>query len=121
MRSIVVVPAYNESETVGQVVVDALEHVDHVVVVDDGSSDDTAAVARQHGATVIEHVINTGIGGALRTGYRYAIKRDYDVVVQVDADGQHDPRSIPYLDFADRPLDFWDQLLKLEDICNVVQ
>lgn len=97
MRSIVVVPAYNESETVGQVVADALEHVDHVVVVDDGSNDDTADVAEEHGATVIEHVINTGIGGALRTGYRYAIEHGYDVVVQVDADGQHDPRYIPDL------------------------
>lgn len=97
MRTVAVIPAYNEASTIGSVVDGALAHVDHVVVVDDGSSDDTAAVARRHGASVVEHVINTGVGGAVRTGYRYAIRRDYDFVVQIDADGQHDPEYIPTL------------------------
>ena len=58
---------------------------------------DLRAIARDHGAVVVEHVFNTGVGGAVRTGYQYAIKHDYDWVVQVDADGQHDPAKIPEL------------------------
>jgi len=97
VRTVAVIPAYNESETIGPVIEDTGEYVDRVVVVDDGSSDDTAAIARDHGATVVEHVFNTGVGGAVRTGYQYAIKHGYDWVVQVDADGQHDPAKIPEL------------------------
>ncbi|MBX0287203.1 glycosyltransferase family 2 protein [Haloarcula salinisoli] len=97
MRTVAVIPAYNESETIGPVIEETGEYVDQVVVVDDGSSDDTAAIARDHGAVVVEHVFNTGVGGAVRTGYQYAIKHDYDWVVQVDADGQHDPAKIPEL------------------------
>ncbi len=97
MRTVAVIPAYNESETIGPVIEQTGEYVDRVVVVDDGSSDDTAAIARDHGAVVVEHVFNTGVGGAVRTGYQYAIKHDYDWVVQVDADGQHDPAKIPEL------------------------
>ncbi|GAB3411757.1 glycosyltransferase family 2 protein [Haloparvum alkalitolerans] len=97
MRTVAVLPAYNEAETVGPVIEGTSEHVDEVVVVDDGSSDATAAVARDHGATVVEHVFNTGVGGAVRTGYQYAIRNDYDLVVQVDGDGQHDPAHIPRL------------------------
>ncbi len=97
MRTIAVIPAYNERETVGSIVDDAREHVDEVVVVDDDSTDGTADIARAHGATVIEHAFNTGVGGAVRTGYRYAIKEDYDFVVQIDADGQHDTDAVPRL------------------------
>lgn len=97
MRTIAVVPAYNESETIGPVVRETLEHVDDVVVIDDGSDDETADIARQNGATVVQHVINTGVGGALRTGYRYAMKKGFDIIVQIDADGQHDPDYIPMI------------------------
>jgi glycosyltransferase involved in cell wall biosynthesis len=97
VRTVAIIPAYNEAETIGPVIEDTGEYVDRVVVVDDGSSDDTAAVARDHGAVVVEHVFNTGVGGAVRTGYQYAIKHGYDWVVQVDADGQHDPAKIPEL------------------------
>ena len=97
MRTVAVVPAYNEADTVGSVVRDTAEYVDEVVVVDDGSSDGTPALARDAGATVVEHAFNTGVGGAVRTGYRYAIEAGYDFVVQVDADGQHDPAEIPEL------------------------
>ncbi|WP_324665412.1 glycosyltransferase family 2 protein [Haloarcula sediminis] len=97
MRTVAVIPAYNESETIGPVIDETGEYVDRVVVVDDGSADDTAAIARDHGAAVVEHVFNTGVGGAVRTGYQYAIKHGYDWVVQVDADGQHDPAKIPEL------------------------
>ncbi|MFB6085540.1 MAG: glycosyltransferase family 2 protein [Halodesulfurarchaeum sp.] len=97
MRRLAVIPAYNESDTIGTVVDGTGEHVDRVVVVDDGSRDDTANIAGEHGATVLEHAFNTGVGGAVRTGYRYAIEHDFDFVVQVDADGQHDPAHIPRL------------------------
>lgn len=97
MRTVAVLPAYNEADTVGSVIERTREYVDEVVVVDDGSSDRTADVARDCGATVLEHVFNTGVGGAVRTGYQYAIRHDYDFVLQVDADGQHDPAHIPRL------------------------
>ncbi len=97
VRTVAVIPAYNESSTIGSVIDGTSRYVDEVVVVDDGSSDDTAAIAREHGAHVVTHVFNTGVGGAVRTGYQYAIRHDYDFVVQVDADGQHDPEKIPTL------------------------
>ncbi len=68
-----------------------------VVVVDDGSTDDTAKVALLGGAAVLRLPYNLGIGGALRTGFRYAVEHDYDAAVQVDADGQHDPAAIDAL------------------------
>ena len=68
-----------------------------ILVVDDDSSDRTAAAAREAGADVIENVFNLGVGGAMRVGFRYAARRGYSAVVQVDADGQHDPRDIPRL------------------------
>ena len=68
-----------------------------VLVVDDGSGDGTAAAARAAGALVCRLPYNLGVGGAMRAGYRFALRNDYDVVVQVDADGQHDPTYIPVL------------------------
>jgi len=97
MRTVAIVPAYNETNTIGPVIDETATYVDKVVVVDDGSSDDTAAVAKDHGATVVSHAINTGVGGAVRTGYLYAIRNNYDFIVQIDADGQHDPSYIPEL------------------------
>jgi len=68
-----------------------------VCVVDDGSDDETAAVAAAHGAVVLRNAVNLGIGGAVQAGYLFARDRGYDVAVQVDGDGQHDPRSVPPL------------------------
>lgn len=97
MKTVAVIPAYNEEDTIEAVVTETAEYVDRVVVVDDGSTDETAAIAREFGATVIEHVVNAGVGGAVRTGYRYAIRNEFEFVVQIDADGQHDPTQIPTL------------------------
>jgi glycosyltransferase involved in cell wall biosynthesis len=97
VQTVAVVPAYNEAETIGPVIEQTREYVEEVVVVDDGSSDGTPGIARDRGATVVEHVFNTGVGGAVRTGYQYAIENDYEFVVQVDGDGQHDPEQIPRL------------------------
>jgi glycosyltransferase involved in cell wall biosynthesis len=98
-RTLVVLPAFNESGSVGDVVREVLEKVPgaSVLVVDDGSRDDTSAVARQAGALVATLPFNLGVGGAMRTGFRFAVEHGYDVVVQVDADGQHDPAGVPQL------------------------
>lgn len=97
MKVAAVIPAYNEAESVGTIVDETDRHVDRVVVVDDGSTDRTTEIARERGACVIQHVINSGVGAAVRTGYRYAIRNGFDFIVQIDADGQHDPEYIPVL------------------------
>jgi glycosyltransferase involved in cell wall biosynthesis len=96
---LVIVPALNEGASVGSVVTEirrANPGVD-VLVVDDGSVDATAEAARAAGAAVCRLPFNLGVGGAMRTGYRWALERGYDVAVQVDADGQHDPSYITTL------------------------
>lgn len=96
---LVVVPALNEQDSVAIVVRDIRAAVPDAecLVVDDGSSDATAVVARAAGARVLSLPFNLGVGGAMRAGFRYARENGYGVVVQVDADGQHDPRYIPEL------------------------
>lgn len=95
-RVLVVVPAYNEELTIGSVVALAKKYGD-VLVVDDGSMDRTSEIAREAGAVVIRHERNMGKGGALKTAFEYAIEKGYDVVVTIDADGQHNPDEIPAL------------------------
>jgi glycosyltransferase involved in cell wall biosynthesis len=96
---LVVVPAWNEAESVGVVVKEAIASVPaaDVLVVDDGSSDRTGQVARAAGAEVVTNVFNLGVGGAVRVGMRYALAHGYRAAVQLDADGQHDPRDVPRL------------------------
>ncbi|MGV9195211.1 glycosyltransferase family 2 protein [Microbacterium sp. MC2] len=96
---LVVVPALNEQASVGRVVAEVRDAVPDALclVVDDGSTDATAAVARDAGARVLALPFNLGVGGAMRAGFRFARDNGYPVVVQVDADGQHDPRDIPEL------------------------
>lgn len=93
-RVLVVMPALNEETTVGEVVAQAHAAGYPACVVDDGSTDATAERAEAAGATVLRLPMNLGVGGALRCGFRYAISAGYDVVVQVDADGQHDPTTV---------------------------
>jgi len=94
-RALVLIPSFNAARTVGNVVRDVKQYVPDVVVINDGSRDDTAAVARAAGAEVVDHPQNRGKGGALKTGFAYAIQHGYDVVITLDADGQHLPREIP--------------------------
>lgn len=96
---LVITPALNEEGTVGDVVRRITETAPSadVLVVDDGSTDRTAVLARRAGATVSRLPYNLGVGGAIRVGYRYAHRRGYDAVVQIDADGQHDPADVPTL------------------------
>ena len=98
-RVLVVVPAWNEQETVAATISELLHaqpDVD-VLVVDDGSGDRTVEAARGAGALVCELPYNLGVGGAMRAGYRYGLRHGYDIVVQLDADGQHDPDYLPEL------------------------
>lgn len=97
MRTIAVIPAFQEGGRIAQTVRDVSPFVDGVVVVDDGSLDNTAEAAKKTGATVVCHRVNRGQGAALRTGTEAALRLGADVIVHIDADGQHDPSSIPNL------------------------
>ncbi|GAA2530165.1 glycosyltransferase family 2 protein [Microbacterium mitrae] len=94
--ALIIVPAWNEARNVGNTVREILatDPGYDVVVVDDGSHDDTAAVAREAGATVLTLPFNLGVGGAMRTGFTYAQRKGYQRAIQVDADGQHNPADI---------------------------
>ena len=94
---IVGMPAYNEEKYIGSVILQARQFADEVVVVDDGSSDRTAQVARLAGATVVQHEGNRGYGATVQTVLAEAKKRDPDVLVLLDADGQHNPEEMSFL------------------------
>ncbi len=96
-RVIAGMPVFNEEETIGTVVMLALQHVDEVICIDDGSSDASARIAEACGATVIRHRVNRGYGGALKTLFRHARGLDVDALVILDSDGQHNPADIPAL------------------------
>lgn len=98
-RVLVVVPALNEEASITAVVTEILAAVPdaHVLVVDDGSSDRTGPLAAQAGAIVARLPYTLGVGGAMRLGFRYALERNYDIVAQIDGDGQHDPGYVPRL------------------------
>jgi len=98
-RTCVVVPAYNEGQSIEKVVLSIREHMPGaaVVVVNDGSRDDTDVRARTAGAVVLSLALNLGIGGAVQTGYKYALAHGYDYAVQIDGDGQHDPSETYHL------------------------
>jgi glycosyltransferase involved in cell wall biosynthesis len=96
LRRIAIVPAFNEERNIGGVL-DELRAFDPglvVVVVSDGSTDRTAAVAREHGAHVVQLPFNLGIGGAVQTGFKYAAEGGYELAVRCDGDGQHDPSQL---------------------------
>ncbi len=110
MRVLVVIPAYNEAGNLAPLIARIRSECPgyDILVVNDGSDDDTSAVARQSGADVIDLPINLGIGGAVQSGIMYAQYNDYDAAVQVDGDGQHDPAFIRVLA---------DELAKGADLC----
>ncbi|TFC11896.1 glycosyltransferase family 2 protein [Cryobacterium sp. MDB1-18-2] len=98
-RTLIVMPAFNEADTVGDVIKEVFAKLPgaHCLVVNDGSDDDTTAVAQAAGASVAVLPFNLGVGGAMRLGFKYALEYGYDNVVQIDSDGQHDPASVPDL------------------------
>ncbi|OGG16165.1 hypothetical protein A3D05_04675 [Candidatus Gottesmanbacteria bacterium RIFCSPHIGHO2_02_FULL_40_24] len=99
MDLLIGIPAFNEETMIGKVLkslpkrIPGIDRID-ILVVDDGSSDRTAAVAKNSGALVLRHIINRGLGGALKTIFAYAGKYRYDLLVTIDADGQHHPADI---------------------------
>lgn len=103
MKTCILIPGYNESRMIGQVVTNTRKIIDDVVVIDDGSRDNTAQIAQDAGAYVIKHEVNKGKGAALRTGFQYVIDHGYDAVITMDSDGQHDPDDIPgFLDAVEK-------------------
>lgn len=93
----VILPAYNEEVSIGSIVLLTRFYADNVIVVDDGSADRTAEIAKNAGAQVIIHKINTGKGSALKTGFKAAAEIGADIIVTMDSDGQHNPADIPKL------------------------
>jgi len=96
-RYCVVIPAFQAARTIGELVHHIADQGLAAVVVDDGSRDRTAAIASEQGAVVISHLRNQGKGAALRTGFAYALRSQYEGVITMDSDGQHDPTEIPAL------------------------
>ncbi len=94
MQTVVTIAAYNEEKVIGSVLEQIPPDYD-VVVVDDGSTDNTRDICREQGATVVKHVINLGQGAAVLTGFRKALEKNYDYIIEMDGDGQHDPADIP--------------------------
>jgi glycosyltransferase involved in cell wall biosynthesis len=94
-RALILIPALNAEPSIGAVIRDCKRIVADVLIVDDGSRDRTAAVAREAGAEVVSHPVNRGKGAALKTGFAYALEHGFDLVLTLDADGQHLPREIP--------------------------
>ncbi len=90
----VVVPAYNEEKQIGSVLDSIPDYVDKIILVDDGSQDRTSEIGRDKGAYVVSHSINKGVGSAFQTGVKKAIEQDYDIMVNIDADGQFNPDDI---------------------------
>lgn len=91
--NVIIIPAYNEEKTIGDIIKKSKKY-GKVIVINDASTDRTASIAQNAGAIVISHKKNSGLGSALRTGFERALKMNVDVIITLDADGQHDPDDI---------------------------
>lgn len=95
MKTWIIIPAHNESEKIGSVIDDVKKYCKNIVVVDDGSRDDTYGVAKSKKVVVLRHIVNLGKGAALKTGCDYVTKKEESNIIAIDADGQHEPKEIP--------------------------
>lgn len=95
MKILTLIPAYNAQETLAPVLKGVKKHISDILVVDDGSRDDTGLTAQREGAQILRHPQNRGKGAALISGFKYALDEGYDLVLTMDADGQHNPEFIP--------------------------
>jgi len=93
-KRLLAIPAFNEAVSIARVIESARPRIGEILVVDDGSSDETAAVAMASGVTVVHHQTNRGKGGALKTAFAYAAENGFDWLFTIDGDGQHDPRDL---------------------------
>lgn len=96
-RILAIIPCYNEEATIGSIVLKTKRYVDTVVIIDDGSTDDTVKIAQDAGAVVISHNNNYGKSASIKTGFNYALENNYDYIVTLDGDSQHNPDEIPLL------------------------
>lgn len=96
MKDLVIIPAYNEGEKISAVIKEVKKSARRIIVVDDGSRDETAVLAHKEKVIVLKHKVNLGKGAALRTGCDYALELGADRLVVIDADGQHKPEQIPH-------------------------
>jgi len=99
MRTLVIIPALNEEETLRGVIHGIRKFLPpaDILVVNDGSTDSTAAIAKEEKVLILDHPYNMGIGATMQTGFLYALSAGYDIVIQIDGDGQHNPESLPLL------------------------
>jgi glycosyltransferase involved in cell wall biosynthesis len=99
MKTLVIIPAFNEEETLRSVILGIRSFLSQadILVVNDGSTDSTANIAREEGVLILEHPYNMGIGATMQTGFIYALRNGYDIAIQIDGDGQHNPEFLPSL------------------------
>lgn len=98
MKTTAIIPAYNEESTIEDVIKATSRFVDEIIVINDGNKDSTINAAKNAGATVIDNIVNRGLGKTIQRGYDEDIKRGADIVVQIDADGKCDREEIPSID-----------------------
>mgnify|MGYP006283070337 FL=1 len=96
-KVLALIPCYNEEATIASIVLKTKKYVDEVLVVDDGSADETVDIAKEVGAIVLTHKKNKGKAAAIKTGFLFALEHHYDYVITLDGDGQHNPKEIPLL------------------------
>lgn len=105
MKTCVLIPTYNESLHIASLIEEIKPYIGDIVVIDDGSSDATAEIARRHGATVIQNTQNQGKGRSLAIGFQYCMKKGVEAILTMDGDGQHLPTDIPRFLSAAKNLD----------------
>lgn len=120
MRACVVIPTYNEAKAVGGLVREVCSQNLGVIVIDDGSEDDTSRVAGENGACVLRNQNNEGKGASLIKGFNYVLAGDFDAVITMDGDGQHEPSDIPYFirlaEYSDSGIFIGNRMLKVSNM-----